>query len=109
MYIHDERELSNSVKLYEDGKKREVLNMKFQATVYVSLKKGYSDPEGETTALALQGLGYAVTDVRSSKAYDVYLEAGNMNEAETTIDEMCRRLLTNPTKDDYRFELREAR
>ena len=83
--------------------------MKFQATVYVSLKKGYSDPEGETTALALQGLGYAVTDVRSSKAYDVYLEAGNMNEAETTIDEMCRRLLTNPTKDDYRFELREAR
>jgi phosphoribosylformylglycinamidine (FGAM) synthase PurS component len=43
--------------------------MKFQVTVYVSLKKGYSDPEGETTTLALQGLEYAVTDVRSSKAY----------------------------------------
>jgi phosphoribosylformylglycinamidine synthase len=95
--------------LYEGGKKREVFNMKFQATVYVSLKQGYSDPEGETTTLALQGLGYAVTDVRSSKAYEMYLEAESKSEAETAIDEMCRRLLTNPIKDDYRFELREAR
>jgi phosphoribosylformylglycinamidine (FGAM) synthase PurS component len=23
------------------------------------------------------------------------------------MDEMCRRLLTNPTKDDYRFEISE--
>jgi phosphoribosylformylglycinamidine synthase PurS subunit len=83
--------------------------MKFQVTVYVSLKKGYSDPEGETTTLALQGLEYAVTDVRSSKAYEMYLEAESMSEAETAIDEMCRRLLTNPTKDNYRFELREAK
>jgi len=83
--------------------------MKFQATVYVSLKQGYSDPEGETTTLALQGLGYSVTHVRSSKAYEMYLEAESKVEAETAIDEICRRLLTNPTKDDYRFELREAR
>ncbi|MDH5199887.1 MAG: phosphoribosylformylglycinamidine synthase subunit PurS [Candidatus Bathyarchaeota archaeon] len=82
--------------------------MKFQATVYVSLKSGYSDPEGETTASALQGLGYNVTRVRSSKAYEVTLEAGSEKEAESLVDEMCRRLLTNPTKDDYRFELREA-
>jgi phosphoribosylformylglycinamidine synthase len=81
--------------------------MKFHAIVYVSLKSGYSDPEGETTASALQGLGYKVTEVRSSKAYEVTLEAGNRKEAEAVVDEMCRRLLTNPTKDDYRFELRE--
>ncbi len=83
--------------------------MNFHATVYVSLKKGYSDPEGETTASALQGLGYNVTQVRSSKAYDVSFEAENRETAEAVLDEMCRRLLTNPTKDDYRFELREAR
>ena len=83
--------------------------MNFHATVYVSLKKGYSDPEGETTASALQGLGYNVTQVRSSKAYDVSFEAENREAAEAVLDEMCRRLLTNPTKDDYRFELREAR
>ena len=82
--------------------------MKFQATVYVSLKSGYSDPEGETTASALQGLGYKVTWVRSSKAYEVTLEAKSEKQAEALVNEMCLRLLTNPTKDDYRFELREA-
>ena len=83
--------------------------MNFESTVYVSLKRGYSDPEGETTASALRGLGYSVTQVRSSKAYEVSFSAGSMEEAEAALDEMCRRLLTNPTKDDYRFELREAR
>ena len=34
--------------------------MKFKAFVYVALKDGYSDPEGETAAGALRGLGYSV-------------------------------------------------
>jgi len=83
--------------------------MKFQATVYVRLKSGYSDPEGETTAEALRGLGYEVTTVRSSKAYEVSFEARGRGEAEKVLEEMCRRLLTNPTKDDYSFEISEAR
>jgi phosphoribosylformylglycinamidine synthase len=82
--------------------------MKFHGKVYVSLKKGYSDPEGETTAMALQGLGYRVSEVRSSKAYEVSFEADSEGEAKALMDEMCRRLLTNPTKDDYVFELSEA-
>ena len=83
--------------------------MKFKATVYVSLKKGYSDPEGEATTKALQGLGYAVSDVRSSKAYEVYLEAVGRSEAKVLVEEMSRRLLTNPTKDDYSIELSELK
>lgn len=81
--------------------------MKFKAFVYVTLKKGYSDPEGDTTANALQGLGYPVDRVRSSKAYEVYYDANSKAHAEELIDEMCRRLLTNPTKDDYHFEISE--
>ena len=83
--------------------------MKFKAFVYVTLKSGYSDPEGETTAHALRGLGYDVKDVRSSKAYEVTYEAPDRAVAERLVEEMCRRLLTNPTKDDYRFEIREMR
>ena len=83
--------------------------MKFKAYVYVTLKAGYSDPEGETTAHALRGLGYSVNDVRSSKAYEVLFDAGDQTKAEKLVDEMCRRLLTNPTKDDYRFEISELR
>ena len=83
--------------------------MKFKAFVYVTLKTGYSDPEGETTAHALRGLGYSVSDVRSIKAYEVSLEAVDRVKAEKLLDEMCRRLLTNPTKDDYHFEISEMR
>jgi phosphoribosylformylglycinamidine synthase PurS subunit len=82
--------------------------MRFKASVYVSLKRGYSDPEGETTAKALKGLGYSASGVRVSKVYEVELEAESLKDAERLIDEMCRRLLTNPTKDDYRFEIRET-
>lgn len=81
--------------------------MRFKADVYVSLKRGYSDPEGETTARALRGLGYSVSGVRVSKVYEVEFEAESREEAEKLVDEMCRRLLTNPTKDDYRFKIRE--
>ena len=81
--------------------------MKFKAFVYVTLKKGYSDPEGDTTADSLKGLGYTVETVSASKAYEVYFKADDAKKAEVLIDEMCRRLLTNPTKDDYRYELSE--
>lgn len=81
--------------------------MRFRATVYVSLKRGYSDPEGETTERALKGLGYSVSGVRVSKVYEVELEAENTEAAERLVDEMCRRLLTNLTKDDYSFEISE--
>jgi phosphoribosylformylglycinamidine synthase PurS subunit len=80
--------------------------LNFQAIVYVNLKSGYSDPEGEATSTALRGLGYNVSEVRSSKAYEVTFEANDKEEAETFVDEMCKRLLTNPTKDDYSFQLR---
>lgn len=80
--------------------------MKFQASIYVNLKLGYSDPEGETTANALKGLGYDVMDVKVSKAYQVTFQAENEEKADDLVDEMCKRLLTNPTKDDYSYQLR---
>ncbi len=82
--------------------------MKFKAFVYVSLKSGYSDPEGDATAEALIGLGYRVEKVRASKAYQITFEAKDMSAADALMEEICRRLLTNPTKDDYRYELSEA-
>jgi phosphoribosylformylglycinamidine synthase PurS subunit len=81
--------------------------MKYKAKVYVSLKKGYSDPEGETAANALRGLGYNVEGVRSSKAYEITFNSENKETASTVLEEMCRRLLTNPTKDDFSFEISE--
>lgn len=83
--------------------------MRFKVKIEVMLKAGHSDPEGETTARALRELNYSVKSVNVSKVYTVVLEAETRVKAESMVDEMCRKLLANPTKDDYKFEISEAR
>lgn len=75
--------------------------MRFRLKIEVSLKPGHSDPEGETTASLLKELGYRVDAVNVSKVYSVILEAESRKETETKAEEMCKRLLANPTKDIY--------
>ncbi|NIR87247.1 phosphoribosylformylglycinamidine synthase subunit PurS [Candidatus Bathyarchaeota archaeon] len=83
--------------------------MRYRARIEVSLKPGHSDPEGETTAKSLRELRYPVETVNVSKVYEVYLRANSLKEAEKQADEMCRRLLANPTKDNYRFDVEEVK
>jgi len=83
--------------------------MIYRAKVEVELKPGHSDPEGETTKQALIGLKYAVQSVGVSKVYQIVLEAKSLAEAKRLVDEMCRRLLANPVKDNYRFEIEEVK
>ena len=83
--------------------------MKFKARIEVSLKPGHSDPEGEMTARSLRELNYPVEKVNVSKVYTAILEAESKAEAEKMVDEMCKRLLANPTKDDYKFIIEELK
>jgi phosphoribosylformylglycinamidine synthase PurS subunit len=83
--------------------------MKYRAKIEVSLKLGHSDPEGETTARLLKELGYNVQTVNVSKVYTVNLEATTLKEAKTKAEEMSRRLLANPTKDNYTITIEEQR
>jgi phosphoribosylformylglycinamidine synthase len=83
--------------------------MKYRLRIEVSLKSGHSDPEGETTARLLRELGYAVGSVAISKVYDVILEAKSRSEANNKAEEMCKRLLANPTKDNYSVSIEETK
>ena len=83
--------------------------MKFRLKVEVGLKPGHSDPEGETTARLLRELGYRVDGVNVSKVYTILLEANSKDEALAKADEMCRRLLANPTKDNYTITVEETK
>ena len=83
--------------------------MKFRARIEVNLKLGHSDPEGETTKQSLSELNYMVHSVNVGKVYDIVLEAKSLAEAKKKVDEMCRRLLANPVKDNYRFEIEETK
>ena len=82
--------------------------MRYRAKIEVSLKSGHSDPEGEMTQQALVDLAFPVKRVRVSKLYEIMLETTSRDRALKQLDEMCRKLLANPTKDDYRFAVEEA-
>ena len=83
--------------------------MKYRLKIEVSLKPGHSDPEGETTADLLKELGYKVKAVNVGKVYRVALDASSRREAQAEAVEMCKRLLANPTKDDYAISVEETR
>ena len=83
--------------------------MRYRLRIEVSLKPGHSDPEGETTARLLKELGYKVEAVNVSKVYGGILEAESRKEAETKAEEMCKRLLANPTKDNYAIVIEEEK
>ncbi len=83
--------------------------MMYRARIEVGLKPGHSDSEGEMTAQSLRELKYSVKSVGVSKVYTVIFEADSREEAEKAVEEMCRRLLANPTKDDYSYEIEEAK
>jgi phosphoribosylformylglycinamidine synthase len=83
--------------------------MRYRAKVEVRLKPGHSDPEGETTKQSLEELNYPVKSVGVGKVYEIALEARSLAETKRLVDQMCRRLLANPVKDDYRFEIEEMK
>ena len=83
--------------------------MKYRAKVEVALKPGHSDPEGETISRLLKELGYTVDSVNVSKVYNIILEAKSPREARAKAEDMSKRLLANPTKDNYTITVDEQR
>jgi phosphoribosylformylglycinamidine synthase PurS subunit len=75
--------------------------MKYRLRIEVSLKPGHSDPEGETIAGLLRELGYKVEIAGVSKVYTIVLKGRSKEDAVIKAEEMCKRLLANPTKDNY--------
>lgn len=69
----------------------------FSVEVKVGLKKGVSDPEGSNTHKSLELLGFGeVRSVKSLKVYRMEVDAPNKDEALERVEEMCRKILTNP-------------
>lgn len=78
----------------------------YQARVHVTLKKTVLDPQGVTVMGALKSLGFgSVADVRVGKYFEISFDARSPGEARDIVDEMCKKLLTNPVIEDYSFEV----
>ena len=77
-----------------------------KARVYVTLKSGVLDPQGQAVGRTLARMGYEeVADVRIGKY--VELEVADGTSAER-LEEMCRKLIANTVIENYRVDLDTA-
>jgi phosphoribosylformylglycinamidine synthase subunit PurS len=68
--------------------------------VLVRPKSGILDPQGEAVRSALPALGFGgVKSVHVGRLIEMELESAD------EVDAMCRRLLANPTIEDYEWEV----
>ncbi len=76
------------------------------AVVYVKLKDGVLDPQGSTIKRALEDMGYrGIKQIRSGKIFEITFKQDEKTKPEKLIDEICRKLLTNPVIEKYNFEI----
>lgn len=84
--------------------------MQWKAKIEVTLKKSVLDPQGAAVESALKVLAYEnVRQVRIGKSMELFLEAGDKEEAAGQVEEMCRRLLSNPVIEDFAYSLTEVK
>lgn len=76
-----------------------------QVNVYVSLKSGVLDPQGDAVASALKHQGFNdLQSVRIGKWITLEVEAKSAAAAEARAKEMCDALLANQVIETYRVE-----
>jgi phosphoribosylformylglycinamidine synthase subunit PurS len=85
---------------------REEFIMRWKAEIKVNLKKGILDPQGKTIENALNSMGYKqVKDVRVGKDISLYISDENKDLALAKLDDMCKKLLSNPVIEDYVIDI----
>ena len=83
--------------------------MKHRFEVVIDLKPGLADPQGKAVEDAAPTMGWAgVSDVRVGKHVSLTVEAESEDAARTLVEEMARRLLSNPVIEDFRLLSVEA-
>ncbi|MDQ7079122.1 MAG: phosphoribosylformylglycinamidine synthase subunit PurS [Paracoccaceae bacterium] len=77
-----------------------------KARVFVTLKQGVLDPQGEAVRHSLLALGFdGINSVRQGKVIELDLAEDDAGRAEAVVREMCEKLLANTVIEDYRVEL----
>lgn len=73
--------------------------------VYVTLKPAVLDPQGKAIEASLRRIGYdGATDVRVGKFIQMDLKTSDKEKAKAQVEEMCKKLLSNPVIEDARYE-----
>ena len=78
--------------------------MKHRFEVVVTLRPGLLDPQGKAIQGSLPAMGWTnVSDVRVGKHIVLTVDTGSEVSAREQVEEMSRRLLSNPVIEDVRI------
>jgi phosphoribosylformylglycinamidine synthase subunit PurS len=78
--------------------------VKIRFEVVVMLKEGLADPQGKAIQDALPAMGWTgISDVRVGKHVELIVDADTDEEARRRVEEVARRLLSNPVIEDFRI------
>jgi len=70
----------------------------------VTLKKDVLDPQGKVVNQTLKNMGYNnIVSVRQGKYFEIELEETDSENAKKTIEEICKKLLSNVTIEDFKI------
>jgi phosphoribosylformylglycinamidine synthase PurS subunit len=80
-----------------------------RARVFVTLKNGVLDPQGDAVSQALASLGFAgIQDVRVGKVIEIGFDETSPDEARQRLTLMASKLFANPVIENHRIELLEG-
>jgi phosphoribosylformylglycinamidine synthase subunit PurS len=78
--------------------------MRHRFEVLVQLKPGLLDPQGQAVEGSLPAMGWMnVGNVRVGKHIELTVDADSEAAAREQVEEMARRLLSNPVIEDFRI------
>ena len=80
--------------------------MKFRAEIDVMPHKALLDPQGKAVSASMGNVGLSeITNVRIGKHITLEVEASNESEANSKVDEACKKLLDNMTVESFEFSI----
>lgn len=80
--------------------------MKYIAEINIMPLKALLDPQGKAVTNSMKNLGFnEVSNVRIGKHITLEIEASSKTAAGTMVDEVCRKILTNPIIEGYDYTL----
>lgn len=80
--------------------------MKFKAEIDVMPHDALLDPQGKAVSNSMKTIGLAsIEGVRIGKHIRLFVEANNEQEANSIVDDACKKMLVNQIMEGYHFTL----
>ncbi|MCO5258659.1 MAG: phosphoribosylformylglycinamidine synthase subunit PurS [Crocinitomicaceae bacterium] len=83
--------------------------MRFKAEIDVMPLDALLDPQGKAVSNSMKSIGLPeIEGVRIGRHIRLFVEAASKSEAESKVDEACKKLLANQIMESYSFVVVEA-